>query len=63
LAERGIFGIWFEHKWDYFPPDQEHDAARWVMKHHFLFPTAYALSADEVDEVITVANEWALAAR
>ncbi len=59
LATHGIYGIWFENKWDYFPTDVVHDDARWVMKHHFLFPTAYALSDEEVEEVICVANKWA----
>jgi len=60
LAAQGIYGIWFEYKWDHFPADVVHDDARWVMKHHFLFPTAYALSDEEVKEVIRVANEWAI---
>ena len=60
LAEHGIHGIWFEYKWDFFPADAVHDDARWVMKHHFLFPTAYALSDEDIDEVIRVANKWAM---
>jgi len=60
LAAQGIFGVWFESKWDHFPADVVHDDARWVMKHHFLFPTAYALSDEDVEEVIRVANEWAM---
>ena len=60
LASSGIYGIWFEYKWDYFPPERIHDRARWVMKHHFLFPTSYSLSESEVSKVISVANEWAM---
>jgi hypothetical protein len=60
LAAHGIHGIWFEYKWDHFPADVVHDDARWVMKHHFLFPTAYVLSDEDVEEVIRVANEWAM---
>jgi len=60
LALHGIYGIWFENKWDHFPSDVIYDDARWVMQHHFLFPTAYSLSDDEVKRVIHLANAWAM---
>jgi hypothetical protein len=59
LNAAGIRGLWFVDRWDYAPPSIEFDDARWVMRHHFLFPTAYSLSVDEVRAVIRVANSWA----
>lgn len=60
LNAHGIQGIWFENKWDHFPVDVIHDYTRWIMKHHFLFPTAYALSDKDIKRVIQVANKWAV---
>ena len=60
LNAHGIHGIWFENKWDHFPADVIHDHTRWIMRHHFLFPTAYALSDKDVERVIQVANKWAV---
>ena len=59
LESQGVRGIFFEHRWDYFPSGSAHDAGRWVMAHHFLLPTSYALSVDEVRSVIAAANAWA----
>lgn len=59
LARQGIYGIWFEYKWDHFPEGSIQNDARWVMKNHFLFPTAYSLREEEITRVILLANEWA----
>jgi dTDP-4-amino-4,6-dideoxygalactose transaminase len=59
LASRGMHGVFFEYKWNYFPPDPVHDDGRALMHDHFLFPTAFSLDAAEVQSVISAANEWA----
>jgi len=58
LSQNGIYGLWFEYKWDHFPADEIHNEARNVMKKHFLFPTAYSLSVYEIKKVILIANNW-----
>ncbi len=59
LSKQGIHGVWFETKWDHFPDSPVHKPAKMVMKHHFLFPTAYSLSQQDVLNVIKIANRWA----
>ncbi|MHB1097274.1 MAG: DegT/DnrJ/EryC1/StrS family aminotransferase [Gemmatimonadaceae bacterium] len=59
LAERAMYGTFFEYKWNYFPDGKEHEAGRRVMREHFLFPTAYSLTVAEVEAVADAANVWA----
>ncbi len=59
LANRSMFGVFFEYKWNYFPGTSEHEPGRRAMREHFLFPTAFSLTLDEVEAVADAANEWA----
>jgi hypothetical protein len=63
LRKHHIHGVYFEYKWDYFPSTPDHQIGIDVMKDHFLFPTAFSLTTEEIRRVIAVANAWAARVR
>ena len=62
LRHHDMRGVFYEHRWDFFPTDagerELHSAAIHTMQHHFLFPTSQCLDASEVRRLIDVANSW-----
>ena len=61
LALRGIRGTVLTARWDFIPEDirVQHSGAVSVLERHFLFPNSQGLSVEEIETVISVANEWA----
>ena len=59
LGERGVRGVVLETRWDFLRREPQNLEAIKSMKRHFLFPTAYHLTEQDVDRVVALANEWA----
>ena len=64
LAKKGIYGTYLVSNWNYIPKEEDSQNpifmnTKYIINHHFLFPTAFYLRETDIEKIIDCANEYA----
>jgi len=63
LVKKGIYGTYLVSSWNYIPKEEDSQSrifmdTKYILNHHFLFPTAFYLKETDIEKIIDCANEW-----